>query len=921
ETSASTAEEGPAFQSPRTQELYEQFKTRRRNEATQELRNIDQSQEAQQETFQTPEGQALYDQFKAEKRQQMEQLGMVETPAPMEQEADLRAEDPMETTQEDVTTTPEEDTLSTELGGQMGGQDLVQDQTEPVLEETAPLPESLPAEASSNLSSEFQAILDLERQQEEMGTEAEQAGERHKALVEKGKKNGKFNERNLTPEENAERKRLYDLRVAFNKLDNQIGEAYKPYQAEVDRLEQEVGNAVEALPLADRQRFNGLFRKEVNRQALNPDDEISQLRLAQQLLQQLREGGLATREEIANAKLDTETVDTASLEEFASIYDEESGPSAEDLAALEAEGLSETAEEQKASELFNWGQLRDLYPRDTELSYKITNFLQKEGVAPTGYITQPSAKDYKRILNVTNSKYLLNLLAEYQYAEAVGERSDMTEEDVELGSIAVETRLNELGIDGQKYLKELDEKLRKSLTPNQKPKRKNNTDEELARLIADQGSDIEQDRGAAALRESGGTNEVGFDEGGLYDPNAQDFNIRDEEYTIDGNPRGLRFSYSATSRPTNAAGPSTKLTARQVNAAMEGVKSVLKKLDPNGDRVTVVANKAEAVAKLQEMGRDRDAAGLANREDSLEEGFTLTDTGNIVLIADQIQGKNLREAVDRMVEVTFHEALGHAGLRGLMGEKFDGFIKNFGVKNNRKINNWLQTEEGRLYSGDSRNTQIEEYIAKNFAETGARDVGFLENLVQNVLSSLGLRQYSETALKKIMQQVQQEFVDGNGNIIEGAQRGTRDVEGEEGAEQTAEEKERFKTENLKEPPARISKKDYNSIVQRVLDDNKDLKPRLYDVEKAVKDVLRNVPSDRRATYLKEQTTDFVVGSGNKAKAKPEEYREIPIESGVSPREALVGRINQELRDRIEYGSARVRYSSRPTSNLIGGQVP
>jgi hypothetical protein len=666
-------------------------------------------------------------------------------------------------------------------------------QTEPVVEETAPLPERLPEETSSNLSSEFQAILDLERQQEEMGIEAEQAGAKHKALVEKGKKNGKFNKDNLTPEENAERKRLYDLRVAFNKLDNQVGEAYKPYQAEVDRLEQEVGNAVEALPLADRQRFNGLFRKEVNRQALNPDDEISQLRLAQQLLQQLREGGLATREEIANAKLETETVDTASLEEFASIYDEESGPSVEDLAALEAEGLSETAE--------------------------------------------------------------------------------------------------------------------------------TDTQSELARLIADQGSDIEQDRGAAALRESGGTNEVGFDEGGLYDPNAQEFNIRDEEYTIDGNPRGLRFSYSATSRPTNAAGPSTKLTARQVKAAMEGVKSVLKKLDPNGDRVTVVANKAEAVAKLQEMGRDRDAAGLANREDSLEEGFTLTDTGNIVLIADQIQGKNLREAVDRMVEVTFHEALGHAGLRGLMGEKFNDFIKNFGIKNGKKVDAWLKTKDAQPYVNKDRNTQIEEYIAKNFAETGARDVGFLENLVQNVLSSLGLRQYSETALKKIMQQVQQEFVDGNGNIIEGAQRGTRDVEEEEGAEQTAEEKERFKTENLKEPPARISKKDYNSIVQRVLDDNKDLKPRLYDVEKAVKDVLRNVPSDRRATYLKEQTTDFVVGSGNKAKAKPEEYREIPIESGVSPREALVGRINQELRDRIEYGSARVRYSSRPTSNLIGGQVP
>ena len=552
------------------------------------------------------------------------------------QESTMTPPAQMETTQEDVTTTPEEDTLSTEVAGQ----DLVQDQTDPVVEETAPLPESLPEETSSNLSSEFQALLDLERQQEEMGTEAEQAGAKHKALVEKGKKNGKFNKDNLTPEENAERKRLYDLRVAFNKLDKQIEKAYAPYQAEVDRLEQEVGNAVEALPLADRQRFNGLFRKEVNRQALNPDDEISQLRLAQKLIQQLREGGLATKEEIANAKLETETVDTASLEEFASIYDEESGPSAEDLAALEAEGLSETAE--------------------------------------------------------------------------------------------------------------------------------TDTQSELARLIAEQGSDIEQDRGAAALRESGGTNEVGFDEGGLYDPNAQDFNIRDEEYDINGNPRRLFFSYSAASRPTNAAGPSTKLTARQVKAAMEGVKSVLKKLDPNGDKVTVVANKDEAVAKLREMGRKKDADDLAKRgDDVMEEGFVLPGTGQIFLVADQIEGGNLREAVDRMVEVTFHEALGHAGLRGLMGDNFGKFVKNFGVKNGKKIDAWLKTEDGSVYSDDDRTTQIEEYIARNFAEKGVQNVGFVEGLAQDVLQSLGMRKYSETALKRAMIKVQDSYVGNDGDIVDG----------------------------------------------------------------------------------------------------------------------------------------------------------
>lgn len=839
-------------------------------------------------------------------------------PAPMEQEqeADLRVEDPMETTQEDVTPTPEEDTLSTEVAGQVAGQDFVQDQTESVVEDTETLPESLPV-ITSNLSPEFQAIADLERQQEALGPEAEQAGVKWQALIDKRKSGQK-----LTKEEDAERSRLSALKVAFNKLDRQIDKAYKPYQAEVDRLEQEVGNAVEALPLADRQRFSGLFRKEVDRQAINPDDEVSQLRLAQQLIQQLREGGLATKEEIAaaaaaNADVETETVDTAALEEFSAIYDEDRGPSAEDLAALEAEGLSDTTEEQKDSELFNWGQLRDLYPSGTELSYKITNFLQKEGVTPTGYITQPSAKDYKRILNGTNSKDLLNLLAEYQYAEAVGDRSDMTEEDVELGSVAVEKRLNELGIDGQKYLKELDEKLRKSLTPNQKPKRKNNTDEELARLIAEQGSDIEQDRGAAALRDMGDTNEVGFDEGSLYDPNAQDFNIRDEEYTIDGDPRGLRFSYSAASRPTNAAGPSTKLTARQVKAAMEGVKSVLKKLDPNGDRVTVAANKAEAVAKLREMGRDRDAADLASREGSLEEGFTLPDTGNIVLIADQIQGQNLRGAVDRMVEVTFHEALGHAGLRGLMGEKFDGFIKNFGIKNGKKIDAWMKTKDAQPYVTKDRNTQIEEYIAKNFAETGAKDVGFIENLAQNVLSSLGLRQYSETALKKIMQQVQQEFVDGNGNIIEGAQRGTRDVE--EAESTTPEPRTRRVRRGLGKPPAGIDAADYKNVVQQILDDNSDLNPTTKEVETALKTVVRKIPTKLRSSFLSDREVFNV--SPDQTQGNRVDYGEA---TSSSNRETIRRQVLEEIQKRKDTSFVEetlIRSSSRPTSNLIGGQVP
>jgi hypothetical protein len=217
---------------------------------------------------------------------------------------------------------------------------------------------------------------------------------------------------------------------------------------------------------------------------------------------------------------------------------------------------------------------------------------------------------------------------------------------------------------------------------------------------------------------------------------------------------------------------------------MEGVKSVLKKLDPNGDKVTVVANKDEAVAKLREMNRNRMADQLANDEGN--EGFTITSTGEIFLIADQIEGGNLREAVDRMVEVTFHEALGHAGLRGLMGDNFGKFVKNFGVKNGKKIDAWLKTPEGNPYSNNDRTTQIEEYIARNFAEKGVQDVQFLENLVQNVMSFFGLRKYSETALKQAMLKVQDAYLDRGGDIINGAQQTEQDNTEQEGQEQTEE---------------------------------------------------------------------------------------------------------------------------------------
>jgi hypothetical protein len=544
ETSATTTEEGPRFQSPRTQELYEQFKTRRRNEATQELRNVDQAQEAQQETFQTPEGQALYDQFKAEKRQQMERLGMVEPPAPVEQEkeADLRVEDPMEPTQEDVTPTPEEDTLSTkEVGTAVG--------TESVVEDTENLPESLPETPQPTPADELKS--DLLRKKEAATQAYEEMDESLFGTKEEDK-----------------------LDAAMEKADRAYERGLAKAQKEWDKLSATTGKKG---TLAPNQRQNA---------------------------------------------------------------------------------------ERRTKKLFKDAGLRRSQADPLVYTQKLIEFGKDE------------------MANTTPG-----------------------EADVVQGRKRVEM------------------------------------DDDFA---------MDDDSGAGGMYSG-------------YGDSNQYYDDTDTDLTSE-----LRYSYSSASRPTDAAGPSTKLTARQVKAAMEGVKSVLKKLDPNGDRVTVAANKAEAVAKLREMGRDRDADDLAKRgDDVMEEGFVIPGTGQIFLVADQIEGRNLREAVDRMVEVTFHEALGHAGLRGLMGEKFDGFIKNFEIKNREKIDAWLKTEDGSVYSSDPRDAQVEDYIARNFAEKGVQNVGFVEGLVQDVLQSLGMRKYSETALKQAMIKVQDSYVGSEGNIVDG----------------------------------------------------------------------------------------------------------------------------------------------------------
>lgn len=221
----------------------------------------------------------------------------------------------------------------------------------------------------------------------------------------------------------------------------------------------------------------------------------------------------------------------------------------------------------------------------------------------------------------------------------------------------------------------------------------------------------------------------------------------------------------------------TRLTQAQAQAALVGMKRVLRNLDPNNEYIKIFNDAESAHRYLKQLSQQQGMDFLSNEADSmlqsaqsgeLVEGFVIPVSNEIVLIADQIIGSDINSAIDRMVEVTFHEAIGHRGLRGLMRENYKQFIEKYGSKNRGAINRWLQTPDGKSYIDNPEFVQTEEYIARNFAEFGARDVKFTENLIQSIAGVFGLGKYSNTALKRALKQVENDLAGTGGSIIDGS---------------------------------------------------------------------------------------------------------------------------------------------------------
>ena len=199
--------------------------------------------------------------------------------------------------------------------------------------------------------------------------------------------------------------------------------------------------------------------------------------------------------------------------------------------------------------------------------------------------------------------------------------------------------------------------------------------------------------------------------------------------------------YESFSEKEAPATGQVRLTERQTNVVVRSLKNSFKSL------------------KNVEVLKDQKAVNeLLGSERKPMEGFVTN--GKIYLVAENLRGRNTTEAVNRAVEVFYHEGIGHEGLRSFMDKNggFDNFLDSFGkhTRNKAKLRKWLSSKRGQQYKDKSQRVQIEEYIASEFAEKGVRGVGTLEAVAESIRRVMGIKG-SETALRQALQKVQKEL--------------------------------------------------------------------------------------------------------------------------------------------------------------------
>ena len=237
----------------------------------------------------------------------------------------------------------------------------------------------------------------------------------------------------------------------------------------------------------------------------------------------------------------------------------------------------------------------------------------------------------------------------------------------------------------------------------------------------------------------------------------------------------------------DAENPKT-LSAPVMRKVMDGIMSNFEKLKIKNiifdtqNRNQILARKLET---LRNQFPDVDDQALYDRArlDSTGVGAFVqnradeNDNQLLVLVPENIRGKTNEEVIRKAVQQIWHELFGHKALRdaygGIDGQEYKDIINEFDKNNGRDVDDWLNTPGetgGAGYADADRFRQVEEFIARNFAEFGISKQGKFRKLISSMrkkLREMGFSTIREQDLIAIFEQLQDAYIPNNRSIISG----------------------------------------------------------------------------------------------------------------------------------------------------------
>ena len=337
-------------------------------------------------------------------------------------------------------------------------------------------------------------------------------------------------------------------------------------------------------------------------------------------------------------------------------------------------------------------------------------------------------------------------------------------------------------------------------------------------------------------------------EKGTPDLSVREINIIEQkaraEYQKQGDKRNIKDAKGNTKKITQKNNKGNKslvlneeevkytLSRDEIDTVIDDFKNKTNLKDKDVTFRVLDRNNKEDVNHLTDMVGEAETNEIFKNAEAF-----VPKTGDVIYIIDgNIKGykkflermfKGGTSGVGRLINVLFHEVIGHYGLRKFLGDGYNDFINRF-VKLNKKVlkdyavegtgQEYLPPEIKNIADLDERTEaydnydsakkkdldflMAEEYIASHFAEFGARDPNIINRIVvalRNKLSEIPLFSGVTTnQVKTLLAEIQQDYIGGRRNFLLG-----EDFAPVRFAGYTAQrEKQEEKVEEAKKPEAK-----------------------------------------------------------------------------------------------------------------------